>query len=313
MAIFTRPIDGRKHASSIRRYLADRVAQRKSSMLPSLVTIVVGDNPASHTYVRFKTKAAKSIGMQTRAIVLHDDTSEHELIRRILELNEDSSVNGILVQLPLPSHHQVRKVVSAIDPLKDVDGFHPNNVAALVMGDQGFIPCTPLGCLYLLYAEGIKVSGAHCVVIGRSAVVGRPMAHLLLREHATVTSCHRFTKNLADVTRSADILISATGVAGLLTKDHVSPGATVIDVGQGRNGKGVLVGDACHDALMGHAGALTPVPGGVGPMTIAMLLTNTMAAYARQNPDEEFSIRDMFQNALALSSEHNWNQILPVD
>lgn len=275
-------IDGKKIAADYRAELAIRVARlRDAGILPNLAVVVVGDDPASHVYVRNKTFACEAIGMRSQTHKLAADTTQAQLIAFVRKLNEDESVHGILVQMPLPRPLDKHAVIEAIAPEKDVDGFHYLNVGKLAAGDPAFYPCTPWGIMKILGHEGIPVEGAHAVVVGRSNIVGRPMVMMLLNEGATVTVCHSKTKDLAALTRQGDILIVAVGRPRMITGDMVKPGAVVIDVGVNRLPDGTLAGDVDFDSAAKVASRITPVPGGVGPMTIAMLLANTVHAAER--------------------------------
>ena len=244
---------------------------------PCLAVVLVGDNPASKAYVGMKEKKAAELGIKTVGHKLPADTSEEELISLIRQMNADDSIHGILVQLPLPKHISEDNVLMNISSSKDVDGLHPENAGMLLTGREGFIPCTPKGCVKLVESTGMEISGKYCVVIGRSNIVGKPAALLMLAKNATVTICHSRTKNLAEFTRSADILISAVGVPNLVTADMIKPGAVVIDVAQCRV-DGAWRGDVDFEGALEVASHITPVPGGVGPMTIAMLMENTVEA-----------------------------------
>lgn len=278
-------IDGKAIAAQVRGEVAEKVSElKKKGITPCLAVILVGENPASVSYVTGKQKALAEVGMKDRSMHLPESTTEEELLKIIDELNKDESVHGILVQLPLPKHINEEKVLLAIDPEKDVDGFHPMNVGNLVIGKKAFLPCTPHGIIVLLEKMGIETSGKHAVVIGRSNIVGKPVSLLLARKetNCTVTICHTGTKNMAEITKQADILIAAVGRPHTVTKDMVKPGAVVIDVGVNRipdstkkNGFR-LIGDCDYADLLDTASAITPVPGGVGPMTIAMLMFNTL-------------------------------------
>jgi methylenetetrahydrofolate dehydrogenase (NADP+) / methenyltetrahydrofolate cyclohydrolase len=276
-------IDGKAQAQVERDQLTMRVAAHLAAgrAAPGLATILVGDNPASHVYVRNKRKQAGEVGITSFHHELPATTTTTELLLLIQALNHNDAVHGILVQLPLPSHIDEAAVLVAVSPTKDVDGFHPDNVARLSLGLPGFVPCTPLGCLRLLQAHQVPMAGAHAVVVGRINIVGKPMAHLLLQQHATVTIAHSKTTDLARIVQMADIVVAAVGRPLLLTAAHIRPGAVVIDVGINRNAAGKLVGDVDFDAVAPIAKAITPVPGGVGPMTIAMLLANTVTSYER--------------------------------
>ncbi|MFZ9887214.1 MAG: bifunctional methylenetetrahydrofolate dehydrogenase/methenyltetrahydrofolate cyclohydrolase FolD [Myxococcota bacterium] len=276
-------IDGKAAAARVRAEVAEVVSARVAAghRPPGLATVLVGEDPASQVYIRNKRKQATEAGLVDIHHHLPADTSQSALLELVAALNTDSSVDGILVQLPLPRHIDERPVLQAIDPEKDVDGFHPVNVARLVLGLPGFVPCTPLGCMRLLEDAGVDLSGAHAVVVGRSNIVGKPMAQLLLQANATVTVAHSRTTDLAEVCRRADVLIAAVGRTKLIGPDHVKPGAVVIDVGMNRDEEGRLCGDVDYAAVSSKVRAITPVPGGVGPMTIAYLLVNTTLAHAR--------------------------------
>jgi methylenetetrahydrofolate dehydrogenase (NADP+)/methenyltetrahydrofolate cyclohydrolase len=248
---------------------------------PGLAVIIVGEDPASKVYVANKVKACTELGLHSEHIVMAADTPEATLLNKIAALNADPKIHGILVQLPVPKHIDSNKVLLAIDPDKDVDGFHPSNVGALVTGNMRFAPCTPYGCMKLLEKSGVTIEGKHAVVVGRSNIVGKPMALLLLQANATVTICTSKTKDIAKHTRDADILVVATGRAKMITRDMVKPGAAVIDVGMNRDENGKLCGDVDFDSAKEVAGWITPVPGGVGPMTITMLVANTVQSAER--------------------------------
>lgn len=280
-------IDGKQIALDVRSSVAEKVAALKEKgIVPCLAVILVGENPASVSYVTGKRKALAEAGMLDRSVELPESTTEAELLALIDELNKDSSVHGILVQLPLPAHISEDKVIMAISPEKDVDGFHPVNVGNLVIGKKAYLPCTPHGIIVLLERMGIETSGKHAVVIGRSNIVGKPVSLLLVRKdtNCTVTICHTGTKNMAEITRQADILIAAVGRACTVTADMVKEGAVVIDVGVNRIPDSTkksgfrLVGDCDFDTVKEKASYITPVPGGVGPMTIAMLMYNVLEA-----------------------------------
>lgn len=275
-------IDGKAIAADIRRELKEEINQlRTKNVIPGLTVVLVGDDPASQTYVRSKQRACAEVGIRSEVKMLAKDTPQAELIALIGELNRDPQVHGILVQLPLPEHINSDTVLRVIDPLKDVDGFHPVNVGSLWTGlsEQGFVPCTPAGIIELLHRTGIEPTGLNAVVIGRSNIVGKPMAALLLQSNATVTICHSRTRGLREYCRDADILVVAIGRARFVKGDWIKPGAVVIDVGMNRV-DGVLCGDVDESARE-VAGHITPVPGGVGPMTIAQLLRNTVIAARR--------------------------------
>ena len=243
-----------------------------------LAVVIVGDDPASRVYVNNKKKACEVCGIKSYEYALPAETTEEQLMELIDALNADSKVNGILVQLPLPKHLNEEAVIARISPLKDVDAFSASNVGKIMIGKYAFLPCTPAGCMELIHSTGVDVSGKECVVIGRSNIVGKPMAMLLLHENGTVTICHSHTKNLKEVCARADILVAAVGRPGFVTGDMVKPGAVVIDVGINRNAEGKLCGDCVFDECAEKASYITPVPGGVGPMTIAMLMKNTVMA-----------------------------------
>ncbi len=281
----TKIIDGKQIASDVRADVAKKVAELKEKgVFPCLAVILVGENPASVSYVTGKRKALAEVGMVDKSITLPESTGEDELLKLIDELNKDDSVHGILVQLPLPKHINEDKVIMAICPEKDVDGFHPVSVGNMMIGRPGFLPCTPHGIIVLLEKMGIETSGKHAVVIGRSNIVGKPVSILLARKetNCTVTMCHTGTKNMAEITKQADIVVVASGRPHTLTCDMVKEGAVVIDVGVNRipddsKKSGFrLVGDSDFDDLVGKVSYITPVPGGVGPMTIAMLMQNTL-------------------------------------
>jgi methylenetetrahydrofolate dehydrogenase (NADP+)/methenyltetrahydrofolate cyclohydrolase len=270
-------IDGKAIAQAYRAELAIRVERLTTAgVVPSLAVVILGEDPASKVYVRNKAMASEAIGMRSQLHALPEDTTQATLIALVKGLNADPAVHGILVQLPLPRHMASRAVIEAIDPAKDVDGFHYDNVAALVVGEPAFYPCTPWGVMKLLEHESIAIEGSRAVVVGRSNIVGKPMALLLMHAGATVTVCHSKTRDLGAVTREGDILVAAVGKARMITGDMVKPGAVVIDVGVNRLPDGKLVGDVDFDSAAKVASRITPVPGGVGPMTIAMLLANTV-------------------------------------
>lgn len=281
-------IDGKAFAATLRQTIAGEVNALKSErgVSPGLAVVLVGDDPASQVYVRNKGRQARETGIQSFEHRLDMDTPEAQVLDLIRDLNADPRVNGILVQLPLPSHMDAEKVLQTIDPLKDVDGFHPVNVGRLTVGADAMAPCTPLGCMMLLTDRLGDLSGLEAVIVGRSNIVGKPMATLLLRENCTVTVAHSRTRDLPAVCRRADILVAAVGRPNMIQGDWIKPGATVIDVGinriEGEGGKTRLVGDVDFASVQPVAGAITPVPGGVGPMTIACLLHNTLIAARRQ-------------------------------
>ena len=278
-------IDGKVVSSAIRNDLSEEISQFKSeyNVTPGLAVIIVGDNPASLVYVRNKKKACEQVGINSYEIALPGDVSEEELLARIEILNADPSVHGILVQLPLPKHINEETVINAIDPKKDVDAFHPSNVGKIMIGNYTFLPCTPAGVIDLLDYYNIDISGKKCVIIGRSNIVGKPMAHLLLERNGTVTVCHSRTVDLAEETKKADILVVAIGKPEFVTADMVKPGAVVIDVGINRGADGKLLGDVEFSGVSEVASYITPVPGGVGPMTITTLLKNTLNAAKQLN------------------------------
>ncbi|HWC56668.1 MAG TPA: bifunctional methylenetetrahydrofolate dehydrogenase/methenyltetrahydrofolate cyclohydrolase FolD [Sphingomicrobium sp.] len=286
-------IDGKAAAQEIRDRVGALVPDfvRKAGRPPALATVLVGEDPASAVYVRSKNRATAELGMAGFAHNLPDTTSEQDLLELVADLNADDRVDGILVQLPLPSQINSTRVIESIDPDKDVDGFHPMNAGRLASGLPALAPCTPYGCLYLLKEELGDLTGLDAVVIGRSNIVGKPMAQLLLGENATVTIAHSRTRDLPAVARRADILVAAVGRAEMVRGDWIKPGATVVDVGINRmptdDGKGRLVGDVAYDEAAEVAGAITPVPGGVGPMTIAMLMRNTLVAAHRREGIED--------------------------
>ncbi|MDG5470760.1 bifunctional methylenetetrahydrofolate dehydrogenase/methenyltetrahydrofolate cyclohydrolase FolD [Jeotgalibacillus sp. ET6] len=270
-------IDGKKISQHMREKIENKVMTLKNSgVTPGLAVVLVGDNQASKTYVSMKQKACEKHSIYSTLIRLDEEISEQGLLDKVIELNNDSAIHGILVQLPLPSHIDETKVIETIDPSKDVDGFHPINAGRLMTGGDGFVPCTPYGIIEMLKYENIELAGAHAVIVGRSNIVGKPMGQLLLKEHATVTYCHSKTKDLACHTKQADIIIAAVGIRELITKEHIKEGAVVIDVGMNRDDEGKLCGDVDFQGCSSKAQAITPVPGGVGPMTITMLLANTV-------------------------------------
>lgn len=272
-----RIIDGKTISGQIKDELKEKAAkEREAGVNITLAVIQVGDDPASSVYVRNKKKGCEYIGIGSEAYELPRETTQEELLKLIDELNQKEEINGILVQLPLPSHIDEDTVIKAIDPKKDVDGFHPQSVGALCIGQPGFVSCTPAGIIQLLKRSGITIEGKECVVLGRSNIVGKPMAILLLRENATVTIAHSRTQNLKEVTKRADILIVAIGKPRMITADYIKEGAVVIDVGINRDENGKLCGDVDFESAATVCSAITPVPGGVGPMTIAMLLNNCM-------------------------------------
>ena len=275
-------IDGNALSQQLRTQVSQRVAQLKSKgITPGLAVILVGENPASQVYVRNKVKACEDTGMHSILERYPASMSEGELLARVEALNQDPSIHGILVQLPLPDHIDAHKVIEAISPHKDVDGFHVASAGALMVGQPGFWPCTPYGCMKMLESIGYKLKGKHAVVIGRSNIVGKPMALMLLQQDATVTICHSHTANLKAITLQADVIVAAVGKRNVLTADMVKPGAVVLDVGMNRNDEGKLCGDVDFEGVKEVAGYITPVPGGVGPMTITMLMVNTLESAER--------------------------------
>lgn len=274
-------IDGKEIASTIKEELKEEVkALREEGTVPGLAVVLVGEDPASQTYVRMKEKTCKEVGLHSEVHRLDVSTSQEELLDLIEELNKDDAIHGILVQLPLPDHIDEKRVLKAIRLAKDVDGFHPENVGNLITGDDCFVPCTPQGVMVLLERSGVELKGKNAVIIGRSNIVGKPVAHLLLDQHATVTICHSRTRDLKEEALRADVLVVAIGRPKMVTGDMVKEGAVVIDVGVNRLEDG-LVGDVDFEAAKERASAITPVPGGVGPMTIAMLIKNTIEASRR--------------------------------
>lgn len=272
-------LNGKEVAERIKEELKGKVYELKSQgIFPSLAVIIVGDDPASRVYVNNKKKACEQLGIRSEEYALPDDTSESELIEIIERLNKDETVSGILVQLPIPEHINEKRVIETINPKKDVDAFHPVNVGRIMTGGYDFVPCTPAGIMELIKESGILPNGKECVVVGRSNIVGKPMAMLLLHENGTVTICHSRTKNLSEKTKNADILVVAVGKPKFITADMVKEGAVVIDVGINRTEDKKLVGDVDFEGVKDVASAITPVPGGVGPMTVAMLMKNTVKA-----------------------------------
>lgn len=275
-------IDGNALSKTLRAQVGERaLALRERGVTPGLAVILVGDDPASQVYVRNKVRACHEAGLHSVLEQYPASLSEAELLARVAALNADASIHGILVQLPLPAHIDAQRVIEAISPAKDVDGFHVASAGALLTGLPGFLPCTPYGCMKMIESIGYELRGKHAVVIGRSNIVGKPMALLLLQKSATVTICHSATANLGALTRQADVIVAAVGKRNVLTADMVKPGAVVIDVGMNRNDEGKLCGDVDFLGVREVAGWITPVPGGVGPMTITMLLVNTLEAAER--------------------------------
>lgn len=268
-------IDGKKIANEIKDELKDKVTDlKKDGIEITLAVIQVGNDPASSVYVGNKKKACEYIGINSLSYELPEKTTEKELLELVEELNQNAEVNGILVQLPLPKHINEDKIIETISPIKDVDGFHPQSVGRLSIGQKGFVSCTPAGIIQLLKRSGITIEGKECVVIGRSNIVGKPMSMLLLQENGTITICHSKTRNLKEVTRRADILIVAIGKPKFINREYVKEGTVVIDVGMHRDENNKLCGDVDYNDVIDHVSAITPVPGGVGPMTIAMLMNN---------------------------------------
>ncbi len=278
-------IDGKAVAAAVRQEVAQEVLRLKEEkgLQPGIAVVIVGDDPASRIYVNNKKKACSEVGIYSEEYALPASTTQEELTDLIHQLNENPAIHGILVQSPLPKGLDEKAVVENIDPKKDVDAFHALNVGKIMIGDFEFLPCTPAGVIELLDRYGVAIEGKRCVVIGRSNIVGKPMAMLLLHRNGTVTICHSRTKNLAEICREADILVAAVGKAKFVTKDMVKPGAVVIDVGMNRNENGKLCGDVDFDEVEPLASYITPVPGGVGPMTIAMLMKNVVSAAKIQN------------------------------
>ena len=272
-------IDGKEVSASVRNEIRAEVEKlNEQGKKTGLAVVIVGNNPASRVYVNNKKKGCAEVGMESFEYALPEETTTEELLKLVEKLNNDDAVDGILCQLPLPKQIDEKKVLNAIAPHKDVDAFHPVNTGHIMIGDHSFLPCTPAGIMEMLKYYDISVEGKECVVIGRSNIVGKPMAMLLLGQNGTVTICHSRTKDLAEVTRRADILVAAVGIAYFVTSDMVKEGAVVIDVGMNRNAEGKLCGDVDFDAVKDKCSFITPVPGGVGPMTITMLLKNTLTA-----------------------------------
>ena len=281
-------IDGKQIAQDVRNEVKQKVSQlAQNGIVPCLAVILVGENPASVSYVTGKQKALAEVGMKDKSMHLPESTTQEELLKIIKELNEDSTVHGILVQLPLPKHIDDKAVIDCIDPKKDVDAFNVNSVGKIMIGNFDFVPCTPAGVMELLDQSGIDVASKDCVVIGRSNIVGKPQAMLMLHKNATVTIAHSKTKDLKEKTKNADIVVASVGKAGFLTADMVKEGAVVIDVGINRDENGKLCGDVDFENVAKKASYITPVPGGVGPMTITMLMKNTLTAAMRANNIED--------------------------
>ncbi len=274
-----RVLNGKELATKIKGELKQTVDEiKKKNIHPGLAVVIVGNDPASRVYVNSKKKACKETGVESFEYALEESVKEEELIELILKLNKDDKVNGILVQLPLPKHIDEEKIILTIDSSKDVDAFHPENVGRLMTGNPKFLPCTPAGVMELIKESGIEIAGKECVIVGRSNIVGKPQSMLLLAEHGTVTICHSRTKNLEEVIKRADILVAAVGRPEMIKGSSIKPGAVVIDVGINRLENKKLVGDVEYESCSSVASAITPVPGGVGPMTIAMLMKNTVRA-----------------------------------
>lgn len=277
-------IDGKAISAKVKEEVKAEVESiSRKGISVGLAVVIVGDNQASRTYVNSKKKACETLGIRSEEYALSKETSQEELLALVAKLNEKSDINGILVQLPLPKQIDEQKIIEAISPLKDVDAFHAVNVGKIMIGDYSFLPCTPAGCMDLIHSTGVKIEGKNCVVVGRSNIVGKPMAMLLLHENGTVTICHSRTKNLKEICKNADILVAAVGKRNIITADMVKPGAVVVDVGMNRDENGKLCGDVDFENVKEVAGWITPVPGGVGPMTIATLMRNTVTAAKLQN------------------------------
>ena len=278
-------IDGKEVSAQVKEQVKEEAAQLKAAtgLQVGLAVVIVGNNPASRVYVNNKKKACEAVGFQSFEYALDEGTTQEELLELVEVLNENPQVNGILVQLPLPKQIDEKAIINAISPDKDVDAFHPSNVGRIMIGSYAFLPCTPAGVMELIASTGVSVSGKNCVVIGRSNIVGKPMAMLLLHQNGTVTICRSRTQNLKEICAQADILVAAVGKANFVTADMVKEGAVVIDVGMNRLDNGKLCGDVDFAAVEPKAGYITPVPGGVGPMTIAMLMRNTLTAAKQQN------------------------------
>ena len=272
-------LSGKTVSQRVKDELRDEAAELKAQgKQTGLAVVLVGDDSASKVYVRNKEKACEDLGIYSEIHRLPEETTERELLDLVEKLNNDDKIDGVLVQLPLPEHLDDSVIINNIRPDKDVDAFHPVNVGKIMIGDYDFLPCTPAGIMELIHESGVSVDGKNCVVIGRSNIVGKPMSMLLLHENGTVTTCHSHTRNLAEITKRADILVAAVGIAKFVKADMVKPGAVVIDVGMDRDETGKLCGDVDFDEVEPIAGAITPVPGGVGPMTVAMLMRNTVTA-----------------------------------
>lgn len=279
-------ISGKEVSLAVKEKVAAEVKEmKKDGIEPCLAVILVGEDPASKVYVNNKKKACEFCGIRSLEYLLPEDTTQEELLELIDKLNADKSVNGILCQLPLPKHLDEKAVLNTIKPEKDVDAFHPENVGHIMIGDFNFLPCTPAGIMEMLKSENISLDGKHCVIIGRSNIVGKPMAMLMLKENATVTICHSHTKNLTEIVKQADVVVAAVGKAKFVTAEMIKDGAVIIDVGINRGEDGKLYGDVDFDACCEKSSYITPVPGGVGPMTIATLMQNTITAAKIQNKE----------------------------
>lgn len=281
-------IDGKKISAEIKEEIKAKVADYKDKGIEITLAVVrVGDDPASAVYVRNKEKACEVVGIKSKTIILPEETTEEELLKVVDDLNNDKAINGILVQLPLPKHIDENNILLAIDPMKDVDGFHPVNVGKMVIGEDTFLPCTPAGIIEMIKRSGFDIAGKECVVIGRSNIVGKPMSLLMLKENATVTITHSKTKDLKSVVKRADIVVAAIGIPKFVTTDYIKEGAIVIDVGMDRDENGKLCGDVDFDNVSKIASAITPVPGGVGPMTVTMLLVNCLRSVELSNNKQD--------------------------
>ncbi|MBT2665418.1 bifunctional methylenetetrahydrofolate dehydrogenase/methenyltetrahydrofolate cyclohydrolase FolD [Bacillus sp. ISL-4] len=285
-------INGKEIAESVRQEISKEVQQlREKNIVPGLAVILVGDNQASQTYVRNKHKACEDLGMHSVLIKKPAELSQEELIQSIAELNQDDSIHGILVQLPLPGHIQEKAIIEAISPEKDVDGFHPINIGRMMTGQDAFLPCTPYGVMVMLEYIDYDLEGKHVVIVGRSNIVGKPAGQLFLNANATVTYCHSRTKDLAYYTKQADVVVAAVGKRDTITSDHIKEGAVVIDVGMNRNDEGKLCGDVSFDEVKNKASYITPVPKGVGPMTITMLMKNTVKSAQKALEQNEQALK----------------------
>ncbi|WHY95908.1 bifunctional methylenetetrahydrofolate dehydrogenase/methenyltetrahydrofolate cyclohydrolase FolD [Peribacillus simplex] len=286
-------INGKEIAESVRQEISKEVQQlREKNIVPGLAVILVGDNQASQTYVRNKQKACEDLGMHSVLIKKPAELSQEELIQSIAELNQDDSIHGILVQLPLPGHIQEKAIIEAISPEKDVDGFHPINIGRMMTGQDAFLPCTPYGVMVMLEYIDYDLEGKHVVIVGRSNIVGKPAGQLFLNANATVTYCHSRTKDLAYYTKQADVVVAAVGKRDTITSDHIKEGAVVIDVGMNRNDEGKLCGDVAFDEVKEKASYITPVPKGVGPMTITMLMKNTVKSAQKALEQNEKALKN---------------------